>query len=284
MNKMNDQIIKVIESLFKKSESDHMEVLKLYKKSKDKIINFFNQLFVKYGKDGKIDYADIMKYNRLETIKKFLEGETQNNASEEIAVTIAILTAIFSSTYYQHAFIFEKFIDEKIRFKKLKENLIHDMVSLNWNGIVFTERIVNNHTSMSKALMTEFTQGLRRNESVDGIAKRVEKLFSTRLIHSNSLILTESTRIIGAAQEEFFKDSGIVEGVKFTAILDNQTTEFCWGHDGLRYTLDDPNRPYLPAHINCRSVWTPILLKNIKLVNHPVSLDDYDDWYEENID
>jgi hypothetical protein len=49
-------------------------------------------------------------------------------------------------------------------------------------------------------------------------------------------------------------------GVRYTAVLDNRTTEFCQALDGSVFQMNDPQRALFepPNHFNCRSIWTPI--------------------------
>lgn len=43
--------------------------------------------------------------------------------------------------------------------------------------------------------------------------------------------------------------------VRFQAILDKRTSDFCLKHNANIYNVDDPNRPSLPAHPRCRSIY-----------------------------
>ena len=53
---------------------------------------------------------------------------------------------------------------------------------------------------------------------------------------------------------------GFVQGVRFSAILDERTSRMCRMRDGMTFRLDDPrlagNSP--PLHPNCRSVLVPV--------------------------
>lgn len=283
MKKLNDELIEVINGLFKESEKGHLEVLQSYKQSKDRILNYFNNLFTKLGKEGKIEYADLLKYNRLDSIEEFLKEEAEKSIKEEIAVTTLIFMLLYSRTYYQIAYTFEKVLGNKVNFKRLKDELVESIVKMNWNGIIFDERIRNNHLSLANKLRTDLADSVRKGETIDLVASKVEKQFGLHYSYSTSLLITEGSRIIGAAEEDIFRDSKIVEGVEFSAVLDNRTTEFCRGHDGRRYRLDDPNKPFLPAHIRCRSIWLPILINTIEEIYYNDNFESFDEWLDENI-
>ncbi|HUS80122.1 MAG TPA: minor capsid protein, partial [Armatimonadota bacterium] len=52
---------------------------------------------------------------------------------------------------------------------------------------------------------------------------------------------------------------GLVEGVTFSAVMDDRTTETCAWHNGRSYKLGDPDLPCPPLHYQCRSVLMPVL-------------------------
>lgn len=60
------------------------------------------------------------------------------------------------------------------------------------------------------------------------------------------------------AREAMFIDNDVDELV-YVATLDNRTTSLCAGRDGKRWAINDPKRPVLPAHYNCRSTYIPAI-------------------------
>lgn len=66
---------------------------------------------------------------------------------------------------------------------------------------------------------------------------------------------TEANRVTNNTRLELFKKAGISKK-KFTAILDNRTSNFCKEHNGKVYGIDEG--PGLPAHIRCRSYYVAI--------------------------
>ena len=52
---------------------------------------------------------------------------------------------------------------------------------------------------------------------------------------------------------------GLVEGVEFSAVMDDRTTEECQWHNGRQYKLSDPDIPWPPLHYLCRSMMLPVL-------------------------
>ena len=75
-----------------------------------------------------------------------------------------------------------------------------------------------------------------------------------------ALVRTATATLSNNVREELWKENDdIVKRVRYTSVLDNRVTEFCMSQEGREYSLDDPTRPGIPAHWNCRSAYIPII-------------------------
>lgn len=243
----------MVDELFNLSEKEHREVLKLYKKHRDNIKQLVAELFMRYGNDGKVNVSDIPK------IERQIREEIRNIAVSEVAMVTSILTTICALAYYRTAYEIEKNIGVAISFSLLRKEVINEIVNFNWSGIPFSERIWDNTNALVKALGTELYLGIQQGESIDKIAKRIDQQFNSKAYQSQRLIRTESARVISSAQEKIYAESGVVEYLIYTATLDNRTSQICRSRDGKKWRIDDPNRPMIPAHPNCRSCWIPVI-------------------------
>lgn len=91
------------------------------------------------------------------------------------------------------------------------------------------------------------------------IDQKTESFINTRL---NTTLNNEASRIQNQVRIEAFKKSGVVQGVIFTAVLDNRTTINCQTKDGTKLALNDPRLKYymIPQHVNCRSYLLPVTI------------------------
>ncbi|MBW7649795.1 minor capsid protein [Anoxybacillus sp. ST4] len=251
---MNEkEFLKMVDELFNISDKEHREVLKLYRKHRDNVKQLIAELFMKYGQDGKVNVSDIPK------IERQIQEEIRNIAVSEVAIVTSILATVFALAYYRTAYEIEKSIGVAISFSLLRKEVIDEIVNFNWSGIPFSQRIWDNTNALVNALRTELYLGIQQGESIDKIAKRIDKQFNSKAYQSQRLIRTESARVISSAQEKIYKESGVVKYLMYTATLDNRTSDICRSRDGKKWSIDDPNRPMIPAHPNCRSCWIPAI-------------------------
>ena len=251
---MNEkEFLKMVDELFNLSDKEHREVLRLYRKHRDNIKRLVAELFMKYGQDGKVNVSDIQR------IEQQMMNEIRNIAISEVAIVTSILATICALAYYRTAYEIEKSIGAAISFSLLRKEVIDEIVNFNWSGISFSQRIWNNANALANALRTELYIGIQQGESIDKIAKRIEKQFNSKAYQSQRLIRTESARVISSAQEKIYAESNVVKYLIYTATLDFRTSEICRSRDGKKWRIDDPNRPVIPAHPNCRSCWIPLI-------------------------
>lgn len=251
---MNEkEFLKMVDELFNLSDREHRELLKLYRKHRDNIKRLVAELFMQYGNDGKVNVSDIQR------IEQQMMNEIRNIAVSEVAIVTTILATVFAHAYYRTAYEIEKSIGVAISFSLLRKEVIDEIVNYNWSGTMFSQRIWDNTNALVKALRTELYLGIQQGESIDKIAKRIDKQFNSKAYQSQRLIRTESARVISSAQEKIYAESDVVKYLMYTATLDNRTSEICRSRDGKKWRIDDPERPVIPAHPNCRSCWIPVI-------------------------
>lgn len=289
MSKFEDDFLKFVDTLYALTDAQHKEVLLAYLNSLDNIRQLIAQLYMQYAVDGKLNMVELNKYNRLMAIEKKIMEEVKNLGTIELKQVNLILPEIYKQAYYQSAYIIESTAQTAISFTLLKPEFVKEAVTYNWSGVPFSERIWSNHDSLVRSLRTELTRGIIEGESIDKVARRMKKTFDSKAYESRRLIRTESSRVISAAQDKIYNDSAVVEELIFTATLDSQTTYGCRKLDGKRFKKDDPNKPTLPRHVNCRSCYIPYiegLTYRTRKDNESKKLTtykNYDEWYNNKV-
>jgi SPP1 gp7 family putative phage head morphogenesis protein len=255
MANVEDNLIKLVEGFFNLTDKEHREILKLYKQSNDNISQFIANLYIQYGNDGILEMSELQKYNRMQKVEEFLKWEAKTLASAEVIALGSLLSTVYTSTFYKTAYTLEKSLNVGISFNLLNPTFVKEAINFNWSGVPFSERVWVNADALVKSLRTELTQSIIQGESIDKLARRIRKQFDSKAYQSQRLARTESARIISSAQEKIYAESGVVHELIFTATLDSKTSDTCKKNDSKRWKVDDPNKPKIPTHPNCRSCW-----------------------------
>lgn len=261
MDELAKNLIKAIEEAYNLTDREHRQILELYNQSRNNVNQFIADMYIRYGQDGQIDFPEFQRLHMAE-VEEYLEKETNELARQESMLFPAILASGLAVAYYRSAYHIEQDlnvpINAGVNFNLLRQEFIDTTINYNWSGIPFSEIIWDDHEALVKSLRRELTQGLQQGDSIDKMARRINKRFDSRASQSQRLIRTEASRVITEAQDQIYKDTGVVKEVMFTATLDSKTSETCQELDGQVFRLDNDNKPSLPQHPNCRSVYIAI--------------------------
>jgi len=69
---------------------------------------------------------------------------------------------------------------------------------------------------------------------------------------------TKFTEVMNKGRAEFFKETKVISGYQFAAVLDDRTSDICNGLHGKKFVAG--TEPVPPMHFNCRSVLVPITI------------------------
>ena len=95
----------------------------------------------------------------------------------------------------------------------------------------------------------------RYSELVNGVIQQTKQSKA----QMDTLLTTSMTQTQMDAFDNVLKENdGVIEGYRFTAVLDSRTSDICAHHDGQVYKPDN-KRFHPPLHWNCRSVMVPVV-------------------------
>ena len=116
--------------------------------------------------------------------------------------------------------------------------------------------------SLVRNIERQIKIGYVNSEPTDRIVRRVAPQLDIAQNHVKTLVRTATTHISAVAREEVAKrNSDVISGIQYVAVLDNRTTIICASLDGNVYPIDEGPRP--EQHYNCRST-TSIVVKGFE--------------------
>jgi SPP1 gp7 family putative phage head morphogenesis protein len=108
-----------------------------------------------------------------------------------------------------------------------------------------------------KRARTELIAAIKDGKSLAGIEGILtQDLQEMSDVQIERFSRTKHTEVLNRGRLEYFKDSEVVSGYQYSAILDDVTSDICSGLDGKKFK--DGDEPVPPMHFNCRSVLIPI--------------------------
>ncbi|MCK9471781.1 MAG: minor capsid protein [Bacilli bacterium] len=285
LNELDKEILKLRVELEKTSNKELRKILLEQKKYLESLRKDIGSLYMEYGED--LHMTDVEKFNTKRKFEVELKETHRKLTLFEVEIVSSILFSSYINSYYKTANILDKGLSININYKLLRKEFIESVINANFEGQVFSDRIWNNKAWLVNKLYDTIGKGITEGYSVDKMSKEITKIFGSSAYQSKRLINTELARVVTEAQDNIYRDSGVINKVMYNATLDNLTSQICQDLDGEIFDINT-NYPKPPQHPNCRSViipvvegWSPRTRRdNITKTNIPYT--DYKSWQKEN--
>lgn len=287
MDQLNKEIQDIRLFLEKKVNKDLSPVLAAYKRALNDIRSEIAKLFAQYAVNGELKVSKEQRYTILKKLEQQLLEQARELGLIDLEHTTKTLYEVYRESYYRTAYVLESGITSAVNFSLLRPEFVLAAVQTPIEDKMFSDRIWTNKTKLVQHLRLAIEKGMIQGVDVRKLANSVKREFEVSAFDSRRLIFTEMSRVMGQAQTQIYKDSGVVEKVLWDATLDGKTSDICRERDGNLYELN--NVPKFPAHPFERSCLVPVVdgwspnkkRENIKDEDGSkpiISYSSYDDW------
>lgn len=181
-------------------------------------------------------------------------------ANAEIGVDTAHLGDIIQSAYMQTVFDVTKGADYRAAFDLIPESRVKAILSTNWSGQMFSQRVWDNTNALADGLKHDMLVGIMAGKSEQHMADDIMNRCGVGAFEARRLVRTETTCVANMAELYGYKELDIDE-YEFSACLDSRTSDLCRELDGKVFKRNSAqagvNLP--PMHPFCRSTTLPVL-------------------------
>lgn len=207
-------------------------------------------------------------------------------ANAEIGVDTEHLGDIIQSAYMQTVFDVTKGADYRAAFDLIPESRVKAILSTNWSGQMFSQRVWDNTNALADGLKHDMLVGIMAGKSEQHIADDIMNRCGVGAFEAHRLVRTETTCVANMAELYGYKELDIDE-YEFSACLDSRTSDLCRELDGKVFKRNSAqagvNLP--PMHPFCRSTTLPVLPseedldKELAELGDEIGADvDFDEW------
>lgn len=181
-------------------------------------------------------------------------------ANAEIGVDTEHLGDIIQNAYMQMVFDVTKGADYRAAFDLIPESRVKAILSTNWSGQMFSQRVWDNTNALADGLKHDMLVGIMAGKSEQHMADDIMNRCSVGAFEARRLVRTETTCVANMAELDGYKKLDIDE-YEFSACLDSRTSDLCRELDGKVFKRNSAqagvNLP--PMHPFCRSTTLPVL-------------------------
>jgi len=110
---------------------------------------------------------------------------------------------------------------------------------------------------LTEAILEVILAEYKKGSSIPTISRGLVNFFDDNRAVADRMARTITNDVYNHAHIERYKDSGVVDGVQFSAHIDDRTTDICEMLNGTIWAMNDPDIQVPPLHFNCRSRLVP---------------------------
>lgn len=286
---------KIINSLALKTER---EIMKNYARQLRGMRSRLADVFDKYFREGKLDYAEIQKYGRLSKLEQSLIKDIKKLYDDDGKLLRSTLTEIYNTSYYRTAWALESETRARLGYSAVDLKTVQLSIQNPFTGLTLNDRLERHRTNLIYGLKEELTRGFVNGDTYPQISRRVKDLLEGDAGKAIRIVRTESTRIYNEAQYDSIlhaEEQGITMTKTWISSRDDRTRESHEMLDGVTIPVDEPfvidgDEGMFPGDfsearnvINCRCT----VEYNVVAINKPThdELGDmsFDDWMNDRL-
>ena len=226
------------------------------------------------------------RIGRLNDLDSKISDMCSRLANAEIGVDTAHLGDIIQNAYMQTVFDVTKGADYRAAFDLIPESRVKAILSTNWSGQMFSQRVWDNTNALADGLKHDMLVGIMAGKSEQHMADDIMSRCGVGAFEARRLVRTETTCVANMAELYGYKELDIDE-YEFSACLDSRTSDLCRELDGKVFKRNSAqagvNLP--PMHPFCRSTTLPVLPseedldKELAELGDEIGADvDFDEW------
>ena len=226
------------------------------------------------------------RIGRLNDLDSKISDMCSRLANAEIGVDTAHLGDIIQRAYMQTVFDVTKGADYCAAFDLIPESRVKAILSTNWSGQMFSQRVWDNTNALADGLKHDMLVGIMAGKSEQHMADDIMNRCGVGAFEARRLVRTETTCVANMAELYGYKELDIDE-YEFSACLDSRTSDLCRELDGKVFKRNSAqagvNLP--PMHPFCRSTTLPVLPseedldKELAELGDEIGADvDFDEW------
>lgn len=226
------------------------------------------------------------RIGRLNDLDSKISDMCSRLANAEIGVDTAHLDDIIQSAYMQTVFDVTKGADYRAAFDLIPESRVKAILSTNWSGQMFSERVWDNTNALADGLKHDMLVGIMAGKSEQHMADDIMNRCGVGAFEARRLVRTETTCVANMAELYGYKELDIDE-YEFSACLDSRTSDLCRELDGkvFKRNIAQAGVNLPPMHPFCRSTTLPVLPseedldKELAELGDEIGADvDFDEW------
>lgn len=204
------------------------------------------------------------RMERLQDLLQQMDTVMQNVYHQEQLFDTSFFQNLCEEVYYRSIYNIQRQTGLGFSFSNISQKQIDQVLSMNWSGKHYSQRIWKNTQDLSETLKQELLVSLLTGRTDRETSEVIMNRFGTGAMQARRLVRTESCFLSGELTARSYKECGI-EKYRYLATLDLRTSEICRELDGKVFPLKErqAGKNYPPMHPWCRSMTISVIDEDV---------------------
>ena len=226
------------------------KMAKLYRQSYRRLTNEINALYAEILDNGleEMTRSQLYTLNHYTRLRDAVSKEVEGLAKAEQQSLGSLLDVIAVDTYRSNC------EELGIDFGLVAELEAKSIVTENWSGITFSNRIWKNADNFNVRVMDDIESLIVSGKNPSDVKRKLMEDYGVSWDEADRLIRTESSRAYNKAARDSYTAAGID---KCEYLAESDCCDICAHYKGRKMPITD--FPELPMHPNCRCTIAPIV-------------------------
>lgn len=210
-----------------------------------------------------------VRIERLQDLLQQVDRVMQEVYQQEQLFDTSFFQNLSEATYYRSIYNIQKQTGIGFSFSNISQKQIKQVLSMNWSGRHYSQRIWKNTQELSRTLKQELLVSLLTGRTDRETSEVIMNRCGAGAMQARRLVRTESCFLSGELTARSYEECGI-EKYRYLATLDLRTSKICRELDGKIFSMKDrkAGKNYPPMHPWCRSTTISVIdedeLRNMK--------------------
>ncbi|WP_066051350.1 minor capsid protein [Anaerotignum propionicum] len=232
-----------MENALKLSEKQVARPLKLlYRKAFNNIKGELLNIWLDMAAEGEISQSALYQRNRMSNLQALLSKELKKLGETNIEFMQTSLYNTFQNGYES----MDKFLGIAGTFSFLDEQVAREIISQNYKGAIFSERIWNDMDKLRLQIEDSVTKSALQGKDVRKVAKELQERMNVAYSSSKRITVTETGRVFNESARQKAMDRGYTS---YSILIEPDACEDCVREfTGKHFNI---NQSVLPLHPHC---------------------------------
>ncbi|MTI61860.1 MAG: hypothetical protein FH762_18080 [Firmicutes bacterium] len=237
---LSDEFERLQKEIDKIENAAARKIAREYANALEELRTIVRKAYDKHGKDGKLTYEELVKYDRIKKFDKELAAAVNAMHVQASKITREILRNTYKTSFDSVKDAVGQAAGKTIR-GIVKQEVINEALQNPVSGLTLNDRLQRRRRLIIGDIQETIGQGLYRGESYTDMSRRLKDSLEGDVVKSHRIVRTESHRVMEKSKMDSLEHAANqgVELKKYWLTSEDERVRSSHNHMGDKYSKEN---------------------------------------------